>query len=82
MVGNDSGPRHLAVAAGTPTVGIFSIFNLVSYGPLHVQRHHPAVSMRMEGGPTIPPPAQNTYMSDVPVDSVRDLAPSLYDERD
>jgi ADP-heptose:LPS heptosyltransferase len=81
MVGNDSGPRHLASAAGACTVGIFSIFNLVSYGPLHVQCHRCAVSMRMEGDPAVPPPAHGTYLSDVTVDSVRELALSLYQRR-
>ncbi|MEV0432284.1 glycosyltransferase family 9 protein [Nocardia sp. NPDC050413] len=35
FVGNDSGPRHLAKALGTPTVGIFWIGNLVNAGPLN-----------------------------------------------
>lgn len=34
MVGNDSGPRHLAQAVGTPTVGIFWAGNLIMAGPL------------------------------------------------
>ncbi len=34
FVGNDSGPRHLAAAAGCPTVGIFWAGNLMAYGPL------------------------------------------------
>lgn len=34
MVGNDSGPRHLAQAVGTPTVGIFWAGNLLMAGPL------------------------------------------------
>ncbi len=33
MVGNDSGPRHLAQALGTPTVGVFWIGNLINAGP-------------------------------------------------
>lgn len=34
LVGNDSGPRHLARALGTPTVGVFWIGNVISAGPL------------------------------------------------
>jgi ADP-heptose:LPS heptosyltransferase len=34
MVGNDSGPRHLAQALGTPTVGIFWIGNIINAGAL------------------------------------------------
>lgn len=34
MVGNDSGPRHLAAATGVPTVGIFWVGNVVTFGPL------------------------------------------------
>jgi ADP-heptose:LPS heptosyltransferase len=34
FVGNDSGPRHLAAAVGTPTVGIFWLSNVLAFGPL------------------------------------------------
>jgi ADP-heptose:LPS heptosyltransferase len=34
FLGNDSGPRHLAAAAGSPTVGIFWVGNLMGFGPL------------------------------------------------
>jgi ADP-heptose:LPS heptosyltransferase len=34
MVANDSGPRHLAQALGTPTVGIYWAGNLINAGPL------------------------------------------------
>lgn len=39
VVANDSGPRHLAHAVGTPTVGIFWVGNLINGGPL-TRRHH------------------------------------------
>ncbi|RNE62403.1 glycosyltransferase family 9 protein [Cryobacterium tepidiphilum] len=34
VLGNDSGPRHLAQAAGAPTVGIYWVGNLINAGPL------------------------------------------------
>ncbi|MCM6772135.1 glycosyltransferase family 9 protein [Nocardia sp. CDC159] len=34
LVGNDSGPRHLAAALGTPTIGVFWIGNVINAGPL------------------------------------------------
>jgi ADP-heptose:LPS heptosyltransferase len=34
MLGNDSGPRHLAQAVGTPTVGIYWVGNLIMAGPM------------------------------------------------
>jgi ADP-heptose:LPS heptosyltransferase len=39
FVGNDSGPRHLAQAIGTATVGIFWFGNLINGGPLTRRRH-------------------------------------------
>ncbi|MUK03526.1 glycosyltransferase family 9 protein [Vibrio cholerae] len=34
MVGNDSGPRHLAQAVGTPTVGVYWIGNVINAGAM------------------------------------------------
>ncbi|WP_243859679.1 glycosyltransferase family 9 protein [Amycolatopsis arida] len=34
LVGNDSGPRHLAKAVGTATVGVFWMGNVINAGPL------------------------------------------------
>ena len=39
MVGDDSGPRHLAVAVGTPTVGVFWFGNVINAGPFDRGRH-------------------------------------------
>lgn len=39
LLGNDSGPRHLAQALGTPTVGLFWVGNLVTAGPLGRRLH-------------------------------------------
>ena len=44
LLGNDSGPRHLAAALGTPTVAVYWIGNLITAGPLsrHSNRVHTA----------------------------------------
>ena len=39
VLANDSGPRHLAAAAGVSTVGIYWVGNLVNAGPLGRSRH-------------------------------------------
>lgn len=39
LLGNDSGPRHLAQALGTPTVGLFWAGNLINAGPLGRSMH-------------------------------------------
>jgi ADP-heptose:LPS heptosyltransferase len=39
MLGNDSGPRHLAQALGTPTVGLFWAGNVINAGPLGRSLH-------------------------------------------
>ena len=38
-VGNDSGPRHLAQAVGTPTVGIYWFGNVINAGAVGRARH-------------------------------------------
>lgn len=44
LVGNDSGPRHLAQAVGTPTVGVYWFGNLINAGPLGRSRHRAHLS--------------------------------------
>jgi ADP-heptose:LPS heptosyltransferase len=39
MVANDSGPRHLAAAVGTPTASVYWFGNVVNFGPLSRGRH-------------------------------------------
>lgn len=46
LVGNDSGPRHLAEAVGTPTVAVYWCGNLLTAGPLTRRRHRVLVSFR------------------------------------
>ena len=44
MIGNDSGPRHLAGAVGTPTVAVFTYANLADVAPLTRSWHRVLVS--------------------------------------
>lgn len=44
MLGNDSGPRHLAGAVGTRTVGVFTYANLADVAPLTRTWHRVLVS--------------------------------------
>ena len=48
LVSNDTGPLHLALAIGTPCVGIYWLSNLVESGPLRQHLHAPAVSARTD----------------------------------
>jgi ADP-heptose:LPS heptosyltransferase len=47
LVGNDSGPRHLAAAVGTATVAVHWWVSLGSYGPLSRARHRAPTSWRL-----------------------------------
>jgi ADP-heptose:LPS heptosyltransferase len=47
LVGNDSGPRHLAAAVGTATVAVYWCVSLGSYGPLSRARHRAPTSWRL-----------------------------------
>ena len=42
LISNDTGPLHLAVALGTPAVGIYWLSNLVESQPLQQSRHRAA----------------------------------------
>lgn len=46
VIGNDSGPRHLAGAVGSSTVGVYWSGNLINAGPLTRSRHRVGVSFR------------------------------------
>jgi ADP-heptose:LPS heptosyltransferase len=47
LVGNDSGPRHLAAAVGTATVAVYWGVHLDSYGPLSRARHRAPTAWRL-----------------------------------
>ncbi len=44
VIANDSGPRHLAEAVGTPTVGIYWCGNVVNAGSFFRTHHRPQMS--------------------------------------
>lgn len=47
VLGNDSGPLHVASAVGTPSVGIFWATTLGFMAPLFRSRHRPLASLRV-----------------------------------
>lgn len=50
FIGNDSGPLHIAEAAGAPTVGIYWCGNLVNADPITRANHRPVLSWRLDCG--------------------------------
>ena len=86
FVGNDSGPRHLAAAVGTATVGIYWSGNLINTGPITRRRHRIGLSFRI----TCPEcgadqsrdgrcPHDPSFVADVPVEVITTAALDLYD---
>lgn len=47
LVSNDTGPLHLALAIGTPCVGIYWLTNMIESGPLRQAAHRAALSVRL-----------------------------------
>ncbi len=86
FVGNDSGPRHLAEALRTPTVGVFTKSNLVDVAPLFRARNRVVVSWRSRcavcgvDAVTEPPCTHGvSVLADVSVDEVLAEAVDLLD---
>jgi hypothetical protein len=46
LVSNDTGPRHLAAAVGTATMGLYWVGNMINAGPITRRLHRTAVSWR------------------------------------
>ncbi|HET8642244.1 MAG TPA: glycosyltransferase family 9 protein [Pseudonocardiaceae bacterium] len=44
LLANDSGPRHLAEAVGSPTVSVYWVGNVINAGPLGRSRHRVHIS--------------------------------------
>jgi ADP-heptose:LPS heptosyltransferase len=83
LIGNDSGPRHLAAAVGTPTVGIYWCGNVVNAGALTRARDRVAVSFRTTcpvcgaGQSAGRCPHDESFVAEVGVDEVVDEARDL-----
>jgi ADP-heptose:LPS heptosyltransferase len=84
LVSNDTGPLHLALAVGTPAVGIYWRNNLFESAPLLQDRHRAALSTRV-GCPVCG--AENlvtrcehdvSFVDDVTLDEVITLALDLF----
>lgn len=83
LVSNDTGPLHLALAIGTPAVGIYWLTNLYESGPLQQDRHRAALAIRTQcpvcGTENITQrcPHDESFVADVPVSEVTELALEL-----
>ncbi len=80
VIANDSGPRHLAEALGTPTVTIFWCGNLINAGSAFRTFHRPHLSWRINcpvcGRNTLHDPCQHqeSFVDEVTVDEVLESA--------
>jgi ADP-heptose:LPS heptosyltransferase len=87
MVSNDTGPLHMALAVGTPSVGIFWFTNLLDGTPLRQHLLHAALSLRLHcpvcGAENVSSrcPHDPSFVSDVPVEQVTSMATSLLHAR-
>jgi hypothetical protein len=86
MVSNDTGPLHLALAIGTPTVGIFWLTNLLESGPLRQHLLRPALSVQANcpvcGVSNLKYRCEHDvcFVDDVSVERVAGMASELFDE--
>lgn len=84
VVANDSGPRHLAAAVGTPTVGVFLTLNALNAGPVVSAWHRVALSSRTtcavcgEDQRSTRCAHDASLVTDVQVDEVLELVGDLY----
>jgi ADP-heptose:LPS heptosyltransferase len=86
VLANDSGPRHLAAAVGTATVGVYWCGNLINAGPITRRKHRVGVSFRTacpdcgadQGRGRCP--HDPSFVADVPADEVAAAALDLYDQ--
>jgi heptosyltransferase-1 len=76
VIGNDSGPMHLATAVGTRTVSIFGPVDAGVYGPAIVDPNHRVVTRGIACQPCyrhfkFPPcPWDNSCLKALPVETV------------
>lgn len=86
FLGNDSGPRHLAEAVGTPTVAVFTNANLADVAPLSRVWHRVAVSWSSRCSVCAAPVQREcghdaSALADVGVDEVSGLAGEIFAQR-
>lgn len=83
VVGNDSGPLHVAAAVGAPTVGLYWCGNLINAGPVSRTRHRPLVSWQLAcsvcGRHVIHDPCDHrpSFVSEIQVEEVIAFAQEL-----
>ncbi|MEV4469900.1 glycosyltransferase family 9 protein [Nonomuraea sp. NPDC049504] len=86
LIANDTGPRHLAAAVGTPTVAVYWCGNLINAGPLSRAAHRPLISWTTAcpacGADGVDPAAERcphveSWVRDVTVDMVAEQADDL-----
>ncbi|MEV5327090.1 glycosyltransferase family 9 protein [Nonomuraea fastidiosa] len=86
LISNDTGPRHLAAAVGTPTVAVYWCGNLINAGPLSRAAHRPLISWTTAcptcGADGVDPaaercPHEESWVRDVTVDMVAEQAYDL-----
>jgi ADP-heptose:LPS heptosyltransferase len=83
VVSNDTGPLHLALAIGTPAVGIFWLTNLIDGMPLRQGLLRAALSLRQDcpvcGAPNLSSRCAHdaSFVADVPVGQVIAMAMDL-----
>jgi ADP-heptose:LPS heptosyltransferase len=89
VISNDTGPRHLAAAVGTRTIGIYWCGNLINAGPLTRTLHRPLVSWTRScpvcGASGVDLSAERcphdaSWVADVTVDAVVEQAEDLLAE--
>jgi ADP-heptose:LPS heptosyltransferase len=80
VVSNDTGPLHLALAIGTPCVGIFWLTNLIDGAPLRPSLLRAALSLRQDcpvcGLPNLRQRCSHeaSFVAEVPVEQVTRMA--------
>jgi ADP-heptose:LPS heptosyltransferase len=86
LISNDSGPLHLGIAIGTPSVGIYWLTNLFLSGPLSQDKHRAAMAMRVHcpvcGAPNITSrcPHDVCFVDEVSFEEVAGLAMELFQD--
>lgn len=86
MVSNDTGPLHLALATGTPAVGIFWLTNLLESSPIRQDLLRPALSVQAHcpvcGVSNLKHRCEHDvcFVDDVSLEKVVGMAAELFDE--